>query len=281
MYQRILVEQLRPWFSQKTFNELSFLFIKEANCNEKEIKALFRISISAILKTASSQNYRGWGCIADNVKPKKDKMEDKEVFPLFKRRTKRLLKDIYEHLKFVSSEYIEFYQFLSKEQTIFYEDVRKCSEVSDNLVDLVVTSPPYPNMTDYVTSQRLSYYFYGIDINKKEEGKDRSTEIGSRSRRARNDSIDQYYEDMKEAIKTMARKIKKGGYACYVMPVFNTDNKNNLLRKKIVNKLLSSLSDYCLFKQDEYERIISRKRRAHNIKWTTLEREKIHLFKKE
>jgi len=277
---RILIEKLKPWYTQKTLNELSFLFIKESNCRKKGIKSLFRISISAILKTVSSQN-RGWGCIADNVKPKDSQKEKKEVFHYFKSHAKSLLTDIFEHLKYVSPEYKENYKILKKKHRIFYEDVRKCSEIKDNSVDLVVTSPPYPNMTDYVTSQRLSYYFYGIDFSKKEGKENRSAEIGARSKRARKDSIENYLEDMKEANKTIAQKIKKGGYACYVMPVFNTDNENNRLRKRIVDKLLSSMKDYSLFKQAEYIRILPQKRRSHNVKWTTLEKEKIHLFKKE
>lgn len=51
----ILIDKLRPWYSEKTLNQLSFLFIKEANCVDKAMKAAMRISISAIFKTTSSQ----------------------------------------------------------------------------------------------------------------------------------------------------------------------------------------------------------------------------------
>ena len=58
-----------------------------------------------------------------------------------------------------------------------------CENVPDNSVDLVITSPPYPNMTDYVTSQRLSYYFLGLGLADKSRLKDLDLEIGPRIRR--------------------------------------------------------------------------------------------------
>jgi len=135
-------------------------------------------------------------------------------------------------------------------------------------------------MTDYVTSQRLSYYYLGIDLAEKINIKDFVLEIGARSRRAKSDSIDRYFEDMQKANEVISKKIKTGGYACYVMPAFATDNENNKNRKHIVQKVLSRMVDYDLIKEDEYERILPTIRRSHNIKWTSLEREKIYLFRK-
>ena len=276
---KILIDKLRPWYSEKTLNRLSFLFIKEMNCSNKAIKAAMRASISAILKTSSSQD-RGWGCIADNVLPKKKQMKDKEVIDLFEKHISRLLEDISEHLKYVMSGYDQIYKELSEKQTIFHEDVRGCKGIPDNSVDLVVTSPPYPNMTDYATSQRLSYYFLGSDLADNDNVQDRDLEIGARSRRSRKDSIDRYFEDMQRANEATSHKIKSGGYACYVMPAFNTDNENNRGRRRIVQKVLAKMEEYDLIQEEDYERILPTKRRSHNIKWATLEREKIYLFRK-
>nr|CBH38247.1 hypothetical protein BSM_17240 [uncultured archaeon] len=274
-----LIDKLRPWYSEKTLKQLSFLFLKEASCSDKVMKATMRIPISAILQTASSQD-RGWGCIADNVLPKQKQVKDKEVFDLFNKRVNTLLKDISEHLKYVMPDYNRLYKELSEKQTIFYEDARKYETIPDNFVDLVVTSPPYPNMTDYVTSQRLSYYFLGCDVTDKNRLIDPNLEIGARSRRRRKDSIDRYLEDMQRANEVISQKIKSGGYACYVMPVFNVDNENNRNRKRIVQKVLFSMDECGLIMEGEYERILPTIRRSHNIKWTSLEREKIYLFRK-
>ncbi len=276
---RVLIDRLRHWYSERTLNQLCFLFDRAAATRSATIKAAMRISISAILKTVSSQD-RGWGCIADNMLPKKTQIKDKGVFDFFRKHMNGLLDDISRHLNCVTQGYRRIYRELSTQQTIFHEDVRGCENILDNSVDLVVTSPPYPNMTDYVTSQRLSYYFWGFDLVEKNTVKDVALEIGARSRRSRSDSIDRYFEDMQQANKAISAKIKQGGFACYVMPMFNTDNENNKNRRRIVKKVLSSMDEYDLIQEDEYERILPAKRRSHNIKWATLEREMIYLFKK-
>ena len=275
----VLIEKLKPWYSERTLNRLSFLFIKEADCRDEAMKASMRISISAILKTTSSQE-RGWGCIADNVLPKQKQIKDKEVFHLFNTHVNRLLDDVSEHLKSIMSGYNSLYKELSEKKTIFYDDVRECLSIPDNSVDLVVTSPPYPNMTDYVTSQRLSYYFLGFDLAENDSVKDRNLEIGARSKRSRRNSIDRYGEDMQRANEIISQKLKSGGYACYVMPIFGKDNKNNINRRQIVEKILYGMNEYNLIKEGEYERILPTIRRSHNIKWASLEREMIYLFRK-
>lgn len=275
----VLIDRLKPWYSPKTLNQISFLFIKKASRSDKTTEAAMQISISAILKTVSSQD-RGWGCIADNVLPKQKQVKDKEVLSLFTKHINRLCKDVSGHLKYVMPDYDQLYKELSEKQTVFHEDVRKCEGILDNSVDLVVTSPPYPNMTDYVTSQRLSYYFLGFDLTHKNSLKDLDLEIGARNRRSRKDSITRYCDDMQRANGIIAQKLKSGGYACYVMPLFNTDNENNRNRRRIVHKVMSAMDDYDLIKEDEFERILPTIRRSHNIKWATLEREKIYLFRK-
>jgi len=268
------IDILRPWYSFKTLNQLSFLFAKEEECNDKIAKAAILIAISASLKTVSSQN-RGWGCVADNVLPRKNQIRDKDVFNLFIKNLNRLLNDISEHLNNTMSNYDQLYKELSETETIFHKDIKKLKEIQDNSVDLVVTSPPYPNMTDYATSQRLSYYYFGVDLIN-----DLNNEIGARRRRRRKDSIEQYFKDMKRANEIISRKIKSGGYACYVMPVFNTDKENDRIRGRIIQKVLSNMEENDLIKEDEYERILPSIQRSHNIKWATLEREKIYLYRR-
>ncbi|RLF94806.1 hypothetical protein DRN50_04795 [Thermococci archaeon] len=273
-----LIKKLKPWYSENVLNQLAFLFVKEANCQDNTLKSAMRISISYILKTESAQD-KGWGCIADNVLPKNYQIENsknKNALYLFEKRINNLLNDISEHLKYVPKEYKQLYQDIKEQNTIFYEDVRKCAEIPNESVDLVVTSPPYPNMTDYVKSQRLSYYFLGFDLNK-----DLMKEICARSKRSRKNALQDYLYDMNMSIKNISKKLKIGGYACFIMPTFTENNKNNRERKLIVDKVMKGTMEYGLFLVDEYERILPSIRRSHNIKWATLEKEKIYIFRKE
>jgi len=86
---------------------------------------------------------------------------------------------------------------------------------------------------------------------------------------------------MRKSIEKISKKLKFGGYACFIMPIFAEDNKNNRERKLIVDKVIKSTIEYGLFLVDEYERILPSIRRSHNIKWATLEKEKIYIFRKE
>lgn len=280
VHHNALIDRLRPWFSPCTLNKLSFLFLKEGRCRDLLLKSAMRISLSAILKTACSQDRGGWGCIADNVVPKDDQIKDRDVFGLFSARVNNVVRDVMAHLECVGRDYADAYAALRGEQTIFHEDVTQCSAIPDGSVDLVVTSPPYPNMTDYVTSQRLSYYYFGCDLGGTPRLKDLDLEIGARSKRSRRDSLDRYLADMQRANEVISAKMKSGAYACYVMPVFNTDNENNRSRRGVVQKVLSRMNEHDLIREDEYERILPTLKRSHNIKWATLERERIHLFRK-
>jgi DNA modification methylase len=274
----VLIDKLIPWYSKDTLNQLSFLFIESQNhYDDAALRAAMNISISAILKASSSQD-RGWGCIADNVIPKGDKIKDKQVFELFKKNINTLIKDLRLHLNIINNNYKNIYNKISQNPTIFNTDVRKCIEIRNESVDLVVASPPYPNMTDYVTSQRLSYYFLGIDVN--ESNSPKNQEIGARIKRFRNDSLTRYFEDMQEANKNISKKLKYGGYLCYILPEFKPNDKN-IIRRNIMNKVLLDMSQYDLVKVEEYDRVLPITHRSHNITWTKLDREKIYLFRKE
>lgn len=265
--------KLKQWYSENTFNQLAFLLLLESKYHQNEVKAAIRISISALLKTNSSQD-RGWGCIADNVLPKSQQMKDKDVINYFRRHLQKLMTDISEHIENHSMNYERIYNYVSAKPTVFNEDVKTCDKIADESIDLVVTSPPYPNMTDYITSQRLSYYYYDLEMDE-----DKKMEIGARHKRARKSALNDYLTDMKIANENIANKIKRGCYACYVMPSFN-DKENNIERKKVVQAVMNSLGDYDMVLEDEFERTIPSKIRSHNMKWTTLDKEKIYLYRK-
>ena len=272
----ILIDKLRPWYHKKTFNHLAYLFLAAHYCDDEPTKATIKISISAILKRVCSQD-RGWGCVADNVLPKEHQIENghKDTLSIFYGHVRRLLEDLSDHLANVPQEYNQVYNDVLRQETIFHADVRKSSPVPDNSVDLVVTSPSYPKMTDYVKSQRLSYYWLGVPVSSK--NKDLIAEIGARNKRHRKDSLDRYLEVIKESNRTLSKKIKKGGYVCFVMPVFG---RNDHERKRTIEKILLDLQELFGEQEEEFRRTIPAVRRSHNIKWATLEQERILIFRK-
>lgn len=270
----IHMEKLRPWYEKETFNKLSFLFNKEFESESLYMRSAMRIVISSLLKTVCSQD-RGWGCIADNMLPKAEQIKERDVFGNFKKSLNMLLNDIASHKETLEPSYYTFYDEFIKKQSIFHCDIRNANCVTKESIDIVITSPPYANMIDYVTSQRLSYYYMGISI-----PDDSIIEIGARNRRKRKDTLSRYIDDMKVVNKLIADSLKIGGYACYIMPLFNSDNAKNQDRKIVMENILSSIEDLGLLPVSEFDRVLSNKRRDHNSKWTSLEQEKIYIYRK-
>jgi len=93
------------------------------------------------------------------------------------------------------------------------------SNIGENSVDLIVTSPPYPNATDYHLYHRFRMFWLGFDP--KALG---DVEIGSHLKHQRDGSgFGSYRADMSEVIRDCARVLRPGRYAVFVVgdAVFN------------------------------------------------------------
>jgi tRNA G10 N-methylase Trm11 len=270
----IRVDELRNWFSEKTFNELMYLAYCDIQEDNIGCKSLIRVALSATLKTVCAQD-RGWGCIADRMLPNKEQMAtERSAFERFSYNYKVLLKDLSETRRALPDSARQWLRDQDISAYVRLVDARQGNHVPSDSVDLIVTSPPYPNMTDYSTSQRLSYYLLGYD-----PSDDVSKEIGARRKRFASTSIEQYV-NMKAALETSCAKLKTGGYACFVMPSFEGDKTNNVVRRRAVQECLNHLLSVGMESVHELNRVLPTRRRQHNQKWATLEREIISIYRK-
>lgn len=263
---------LQCWYTKHNFNTLCFLMLLENRFADVFSKAAVQLSISSILATVSNQD-RGWGCIADNVLPKYSQERQIDPIKIFLKALIKLLTDIHK-LK-TTIDYTQAYKQVMRTESIFHSDMADFDLIKKHSIDFIITSPPYPNMVDYVTSQRLSYYYFGIDM-----VPDRKNEIGARYLRTRIDSLDNYIFKMKQINTKISAILKNGGLLCYLMPTFNKDNENNKKRKVVIETVLRDLVDLGFEKQIEIDRSIPPLRRSHNLKWATLTSETIHIFAK-
>ena len=86
-------------------------------------------------------------------------------------------------------------------------------KIGENSIDLIVTSPPYPNATDYHLYHRFRLFWLGFDP--KALGK---IEIGSHLRHQRNETgFEEYREDMALALNGCCRVLAPGRYAVFVV----------------------------------------------------------------
>jgi DNA modification methylase len=272
----ILLSSLRPWYSEKDFNELCYLFKLEEEYQNEFHKAALQIVISNSLWSQSSQD-RGWGCIADNMVPENKKY--KGVVKFADNELKKLVRDVRDRLSHTGEHYQELYSQIEVKDSIHCEDVRSFSGIPDQSVDLVVTSPPYPEMTDYVSAQRLSYYWLGEKVGlSKEYNDDMNIEIGARRKRGRDSSVEDYRNKMEEANENIVSKLSPGGYLCYVLPKMDEEDTERKEAVRGIIEHINNMEDMNMI--DEYSRIIPSNKRSHNVKWTSVSQERISLFKR-
>jgi DNA modification methylase len=269
------IESLRLWYNKKTFNELLFLITHENSFNDDGSKAAYWVSLSATLKAVCARD-NGFGCISDNMLPSNKQLsKEKNALRRFQNNFLLLAREfakLKSRLPLFSKDLLEK---SSCDDHVFHQDIRQFTKLEDEEIDLVITSPPYPNMTDYSYSQRLSYYLLG-----QQPENDVKYEIGARRNRNKKNALEQYDESMKKAIDVISRKLKYGGYACFVLPYFSMDGNNNIDRRALIDKCLAHISNRNLSKEYEFTRILPERRRQHNQFWANLKKERILLFRK-
>lgn len=94
-------------------------------------------------------------------------------------------------------------------------DIRNlgADQLPDGSVDLIVTSPPYGNATDYHLYHRFRLLWLGFDPVELSH-----VEIGSHLKHQREGSgFDSYFDDLRRAVETMARVLRPARYAVLVL----------------------------------------------------------------
>jgi hypothetical protein len=91
-----------------------------------------------------------------------------------------------------------------------------------NSVDLILTSPPYFGVCDYIKAQRLSMEWFGHDIEPL-----RRQEIGARSKRHRLSASADYVEELKATLRELQRCLRQHG-SC-VLIIGESDTRMSVL----------------------------------------------------
>ena len=262
-------KELSGWFEKSTFNEISFLFYKFDHLQDKVVQNVMKLILSSILVTLSSQN-KGWAYIADNVKPKKDELREKPVFDQYAISTNNLLNDVIDHTHRLPGSFEAFYSKISDEPRIF-ENSLVNTPIKSQTVDLVITSPPYPRMIDYVKSQRLSFNFFNENF-----ADYAGRETGARYRRSRRDCLASYEKDICQINKKIFDVLKPGGYFCVILPDYDAKDP----RKNVIERIVEDYTKLGMDKVFEVGRYIPSHKRTLSIQWATLVNERIYIFQK-
>lgn len=196
--------ELELWFTPDTLAQLRYLWKIVSRYEPNEAGALWTIFSDVLFTCASTRGSttrtgrlrrHHWGWVADNVRP--TSLIDHDAVRLYRDRI-ALLEVMPSSTNFVNCEVVQ-------------EDARSLA-LLDNSVDLVVTSPPYLAMIDYVHAQRLLYLWMGWSIKD-----DRGHEIGARYRRNRLMARSEYLQGMAECAAEIARVLRPGGHCAMVV----------------------------------------------------------------
>jgi DNA modification methylase len=200
------------WYTQRTLNSLRRIRSYIGGLRG-DGRLLAGAAFSAILLPACRET-RHWGYVCDNTAPKAD--NERDVFELFETALGDFVKAYDERDYFRNSsrrtpgplKSVEIIQGDSADAI----DINKVGRAQ-----LIVTSPPYFGVADYIKAQRLSLEWMETEIEPL-----RLREIGARSKRHRLVAADQYLSDCKRVFER-CREVLEDGRACAVVFGESTD----------------------------------------------------------
>jgi DNA modification methylase len=222
----ISIKELLPWYSQKTLDALLILRgLLERYDYGKQFKTAFLVIFLNVAKLACAQQ-KTWGHIADNVVPDKNQISsnDYNVFQSYARKLSQIMEQANRIL--IISGNAKYQIKMEGAQTY----------IPPEPVDIVVTSPPYPSMADYVTSQRLDYYWLGYTVD--DINRFKKEEIGPRYLRHNSKRNEVYLRGLKLCFNNIHGNLKDEGLLVLVLPEY----KNIDPRSKVIDELFDYLA---------------------------------------
>jgi site-specific DNA-methyltransferase (cytosine-N4-specific) len=177
------------WFLNHVMHELAIIktsIIQEAF--NDDLKDFLLLAFSSVIVPVSNQESETrYAAIRKQISPK-------YAFFLFKNK----ILDMTERMK-------EFNVKATNCKTqVYFDDCRKMDLLSENSVDLIVTSPPYPNTYDYYLYHKLRMFWLQMNWERA-----KFNEIGSRLRHSsQKENIGHYINDMTRCFEHLGRILK-------------------------------------------------------------------------
>lgn len=221
--------EIFKWFEKRTLHELLGIhqYIVQRKKNGQNL--LREVIFSSILNRCCSQRDH-YTYITDRCFPKEYVYKPAKALFLealsVAQQATRNAKRYYEKLH--SSVWNPI-----KDGVLLCSDSRDLRWIGNSEVDLVVTSPPYLGVNDYVRSMRLQWLFFPED----DTNTAISDEIGARRKRSRPQASKEYLDDMTKVFEQIARVLKPNGFLCLVIG----QGKGKINKANPVNSLLAIL----------------------------------------
>ena len=216
------------WFSKPVQKKLAFIKDFIDKISDKKIKKFFYVAFSETVRESSYTRNGEFKLYRMTERQRKNFNPD--VFGMMRQKLMRNRKGLIEFIHLLPDK-----QVFSKIES--FNTVYSTGPITEQSVDIVVTSPPYGDSRTtvaYGQFSRLSNQWLGIENahqldNELMGGKktsiqkfgikklDHIIEKISQIDPKRASEVYSFYADYKQSIKNVAKTIKAGGYACYVV----------------------------------------------------------------
>lgn len=197
------IPNIEKWFNPAVICELAFIkHLIKSLLHSKAANNIAKASLSKIVtKVSNQENETTYRAVAKEV-------------PVG-HTTKTYLKDLkanYAKIKILSSQ-IGYRSCRFITTNVMAPLVGDGMMIKNNEVDLVVTSPPYPNAFDYHLYHRFRIFW--LDGDPREMGK---AEIGSHLKYQRsNNSFEKFEDEMMPVLENCFHALKNGRYAAFIL----------------------------------------------------------------
>src|ERR1035437_6683464 len=195
-----IVPNLKNWFEPTVIRELAYILNEVKSIEDSDSQDFARVALSSIIVTVSNQDGET-----------RYARRDKKLNP--GRVIRSYCQSIAEALrKHEPLERLLGYRRVSS----LTADIRHLDQeptLPPESVDLVVTSPPYANATDYHLYHRFRLFWMGFDPREMAQ-----SEIGSHLRHQReNRGFDLYRDEMRAGLSGIHSRLRPGRYAVLVV----------------------------------------------------------------
>ncbi|SDN51151.1 site-specific DNA-methyltransferase (cytosine-N4-specific) [Fictibacillus solisalsi] len=184
------------WFERNMFIELMYIKGLISTLDDIQVKDFFRLALSSIVVKCSNQDSdTRW------VARSKD-LPNGYAFDSFIKKSNDMINRI--------KEFSNAQKGISQ---VFYGDSRNLSFLENNVIDHIITSPPYLNSFDYYLYHKLRMFILGYDHKEAQE-----LEIGSRNKHNdKKHGMNTYFDSIKEVFTESYRVLKPNGICCVVI----------------------------------------------------------------
>lgn len=216
-------QELLRWYHPDTYRELFALYLTISEISDRVLSAVSQAIFSSILKNVSSQT-KHWGWVCDNVAPKPAEIHYRPALNAFLRALDTYITASEQTLTEIKTTVGARDRRVARAQA----DVRQLDAIellnkqSQGSIDLMLTSPPYLGVTDYVKAQRLTFLWLAPLWNERglfcagfEEL--RRAEVGARSQRYRAESPARYRDYMFRFFGSAYDAVRRQGVIIFVV----------------------------------------------------------------